>query len=319
MTKPAFWNYAELFVSSFPVPEVFSTWYKLPGKLKQELQEYASTSEEIFELDAFEWTEFNHILREALIEAHKTVQYSNPAYHNLRHFVEIVEAGKDLIAGYEEMTGHKIDDAIKQAYLFALAFHDCGHSGCTFRSQAEEPEKLFRAKEGVNVSTEFVSMIEADEQAKRFGFNPNARVFIAYVIASSTFGGSTPEGRRISIDHIQPTDLFGCFTQLADVRPKTTMAASSFDDISVVVGEGPVAGRPVSVETMLPTRGGFLNYIESRMDKVDEAAGVELTHYLGWRRDLAKFRARIDSIGNPSMEGAVNGAIFGAVFASIAE
>lgn len=318
MNRTAFWKDAELRPHmggfSLLIPEVFATWYKLVPQLKKDLLAYMPDGSE---LEALDWTEFYRVLSAAFIEAHKSVQYSNPAYHNLRHFVEIVEAGKELIDAYEELTGNVISDAVKQAFLFALAFHDCGHSGCTFRSQYKGPKKLFRAEEGINVSTEYVSMIEADEQAKRFGFNPAARLFISYVIASSTFGGSSPEGKRIGIDHIEPTDLFGCFTQLADVRPKTTMAATAFDDISVVVGEGPVEKRPDSVEEMLPTRGGFFDYVESRMDKVDAVAGVELTQYLGWRRDLSKTRKRIESIGTPSMEGAVNAAIFRAVFHSV--
>jgi len=333
MTAKALWNYAAIrpHMGAFPVPEEFSTWYRLPGTLEQDLLNYYPNGKE---LHSFSWEYFSSVLTRALFEAHKTVQYSNPAYHNLRHFVEIVEAGKELLSGYEELKSKskrfskflpkwisglfsngasKINDAIKQAFLFALAFHDCGHSGCTFRSMSSEPKKLFRAEEGIDVTTEYVSMIEADEQAKQFGFNPAARLFISYMIACSTYGVGTDEGKRLNISHIAPKDLFGRFTMLADVCPKSTMSAAAFDGSSVNIAETPATGKAENFEALVTGQMGFYGYIESNMDKVDEQAGVPLTEYLGWRRALAKSRSRLTSIDTSTMEGAVNGAVFGAV------
>ncbi|MXQ53379.1 hypothetical protein [Shimazuella alba] len=348
MASKAFWNYAELrpHMGAFPVPEEFSTWYELPNNLEEELRNYLPNGKE---LEALEWSKFERVLSSALFAAHMTVQYSNPAYHNLRHFVEIVEAGKELLDGYEELTSNrvprlfswlssksehatklisrlyakrapkKIDDAIKQAFLFALAFHDCGHSGCTFRSMSTEPEKLFRSEEGMDVSTEYVSMIEADAQAKLLGFNPAARLFISYIIASSTYGVGTEEGKRIGISHIAPKDLFGRFVMLADVCPKSTMSAAAFDGSAVNVAETPATGKSKNFEALVNGQSGFYGYIESNMDKVDEQAGVPLTQYLGWRRALSNSKSRVTSIGTSTMEGAVNGAIFESVYRSFAE
>jgi hypothetical protein len=316
-----YWNYDQLYIRkgldhTYPVPKEFSTWYELPIGLEEDLRNYQPDGTE---LSALGWEEFSHILSKALSVAHKSVLPSKPAYHNLRHFVEIVESGQELLHGYEKLTEKHVPDAIKQSFLFALALHDCGHSGCTFRSMAPNPKKLFRPELGVDVSTEYVSFVEADKQAKQVGFNPPARLFICYVIGSSTFGGATPEGKRIGIDHIQPNELFGCMTQAADVCPKSTLSAAVFDDCSVILGENPTDPKPKTPEEMLSTRTGFFNYVESRMNKVDQLAGVALTTYLGWRQNLERIRSSLFDDDIPTIKWAVTNGIFRAVFHSFKE
>ncbi|WP_028776425.1 hypothetical protein [Shimazuella kribbensis] len=207
-------------------------------------------------------------LKIALIRAHKSAK--DHAYHNVEHFAQVFESVRIFIKAYEAVTGKKLDPEIVLAILFAAIVHDFGHCGATFRSKAREKEKLFLPEMGVDVSSEYVSMVAADKLAKELGFSVPARVFISFLIAATTYGVDTDEGKRIKINHIEVTDLFGVAMRLCDVAPPASMTESARRDNDINISEIPSSTKPETLEEQLENRIKFFGYIVSLMDLLDE-------------------------------------------------
>jgi hypothetical protein len=207
-------------------------------------------------------------LKTALIRAYESAK--DNAYHGVEHFACVFENGVIFIKAYEAITGKKLDPEIVLAFLFACIVHDFGHCGATFRAQAPKEKKLFLSDMGVDISSEYVSMVAADKLAKELGFSVPARVFISFLIAATTYGGHTEEGRRIKIDHIKVTDLFGIAIRLCDVAPTSSMTESARRDNDINISEIPSSKKPETLEKQLENRIKFFGYIESLMDSLDE-------------------------------------------------
>jgi hypothetical protein len=163
----------------------------------------------------------------------------------------------------------------------------------------------------------FVALIAADKLAKEIGFTPAQRLFISYLIAATTYGGHTEEGKRLRIPQIEVDDFFGIAIRLCDVAPAYSTTESARRDNGVNIAEIPATGiKPASLEKQLASKHNFLDYIEQLMDKMDRVAGCELTEALHWRQRVQ--RERDDLAGRDPLRKVMMETIFGS-FRAIAE
>jgi hypothetical protein len=272
--------------------ETFATWYPMVSTLAADLETYEPDRNE---LHASTKEENVNIQRRAFVEAYKTVKNLGNAYHNEEPFSHFFEAQIELIDTYQKMTGNKFPDAVMQAFFFAGLMHDSGHCGATFRSQASQKEKLFLPELGENVSSEYVSMVSADKLAKELGFSVPARLFISFLIAATTYGGNTEEGKRLKIDHIKVTGFFGTAMRLCDVAPPHSITEAARRDNGVNIAEIPASGKPETLKKQIEARIGFLGYIQLLMQTMDDMVDCELTEELGWQQ---RVRVELDDLSS---------------------
>jgi hypothetical protein len=212
---------------------------------------------------------FPYVLGNLLDRACRSVEFSNPAYHNGSHFREVV-ANVHLLAGVREVPLHA---AVVQGMLLAAAGHDFGHPGSSLRADA--PMGVISPELGVVISNEEVSAILVDEILAEAGVDPAMRVFVARLIWATTFGSSIRA-------QTGPERL----TVLADIAPNDSFMRWIEKSISTSLGERPAK----------PITGTFTGFLSARLAFIDDAVRPALTPEaaaLGWDRNLDAYACTV--------------------------
>lgn len=250
--------------------------YDLPPALATALEGYDL---EHAEPTAFEPARFAVILGDVLARATASVvAFGPPAYHNGRHFVEVVANARQLI---EAQT---VPDAIRQALLFAAAGHDFAHPGATFRKDAQRGVPLPDLGEGI--ATEAVSALLVNALAEEYGFNPAARLFIARSIGATTFGN--PD--------IGPRSPLEAILVCADVAPNDTFLVWYAKGVDVTFHERPAKPAPTTFSGWIDNRLGFINYYLVSFFDPAKPQYVDAAVRLGWGDTLASYRTTLQRV-----------------------
>jgi hypothetical protein len=108
--------------------------YRLPPGLKKELEGFSGTSTS--GMETYSPQQFDEILSKALKLAEESVSAYPVHYHTIEHFREVLAHGTAIITAYTHLSHKKLPPVVEQAFYLALALHDIGHPGATFRSDA---------------------------------------------------------------------------------------------------------------------------------------------------------------------------------------
>lgn len=269
------------------------SWYDLPAEMSAECDIYAPDGNE---LDTLPAKYFASLQRFAKGYADMSVARIAPAYHNPAHFRTVQREGMAALTTYQLLTGHKIPTAVCQLMSIALYTHDADHCGSTFRNAAPKPELLALPELGTSVSTEWVTALKVNCLLKDSGVVLPARMFQTKIHWASTYGGQTGTGRELGIPVPDPQDLYGCIMRAADVYPNANFIDWINASIAVNYGEIPAEVPPLAWQGFLGERAGFTSFIEHCFNRLDAAAGANLTQVLGWRTNLAKIRSELDKL-----------------------
>jgi hypothetical protein len=267
--------------------------YRLPPGLKKELEGFSGTSTS--EMETYSPQQFDEILSKALKLAEESVSAYPVHYHTIEHFREVLAHGTAIITAYTHLSHKKLPPVVEQAFYLALALHDIGHPGATFRSDA--PRGIQLPHFGTEVSTEWVSSVLADAFAKENGFNPFARLFITQIIWASTYGGTTPRGKLLKLDRIKPSTFFEHTMVVADIAPADSFVREMQKGVNVTFGEKPASSPPTTWSGWLKNRIGFLSgYILPNLSALDAVCDISLSTILGWRSAADHHLAKLTAI-----------------------
>lgn len=250
--------------------------YDLPPALAAALEGYDL---EHAELTAFEPARFAVILGDVLARATASVAaFGPPAYHNGRHFAEVVVNARKLL-GVET-----VPDAVRQTLLFAAAGHDFAHPGATFRKDA--PHGMPRPEFGDAIATEAVSALLVDALAEEYGFSPAARLFIARSIGATTFGDP----------NIGPRSPLEALLTCADVAPNDTFLVWNAKGVDVTFHERPAKSAPTTFSGWIGNRIGFIDFYLSNFFDPAKSQCVPAAIQLGWGDTLTNYRAALQCV-----------------------
>ncbi|HKU18144.1 MAG TPA: hypothetical protein VJP80_02615 [Candidatus Saccharimonadales bacterium] len=270
------------------VDEHFGEWYQqgLPAHLAEQFSEGRWLPENLRDFEGMEMPGFEQALTQALTECHEP----RNAYHNLTHAQRVTENAAVGYDGLQRLTGQELPEGFLQPVLLGTAKHDHGHPGTTFFSDATAA----RIPEGA--STDMAVERYSAEQSSLFvaghGGTPEQQLVAAYVPSASAYGVAEEQGKRLGIEQAaNPEGIAGRMMRAVDVLPAQDFTYANLEDTSVVYGEKMPGGKepPATLAAYCEHRTGFLaGYVLPTLERLDEAAGVDLTTYLGWRERVER-------------------------------
>jgi hypothetical protein len=270
------------------------SWYKLPAEMAKEARRYRPDGHE---MDALSSHAYSVLHQRTITFVRQSVAPFQPAYHNDDvHFAVTEALGLDAADAYANGDTQKMPPLVRQGFGLALRTHDAHHCASTFRAKA--PRGVYRPKLGTKVSSEWVTTQAVNEFMRRQGLNLPTRLFQAYVILSSTYGGQTEMGERLKIPTPQPQTIWGAIMRAADACPPESFGQWVRQGIAIDYGEVPALPAPRTLAGYVSRLSNFTNYIELCFDRLDKRAGSgsRLTYRLGWRGRLQTVRRGVDQL-----------------------
>lgn len=267
-------------------------WYQLPTDMAEEARRYQPDGHE---MKALSGRAYSTLHRRTVAFVRQSTTPFAPAYHNDdKHFAATEAFGLAAADAYAAGNKRKMPALVRQAFGLALRTHDAHHCASTFRVEA--PRGMYRPELGTNVATEWVTAMSVNEFMRQNGLALPARLFQTGVIWSSTYGGTTPTGKRLGIPNPNPTTVWGAIMRAADVCPPERFGAWLQQTIAVNYGEVPAQPAPPTLNGFVTHSEGFASYVESCFTRLDQVTGMPLTTTLGWRSRLANLRRGVAAL-----------------------
>ncbi len=281
-------------------------WYSLPPTLARDLRGFVPNGGGLQPISKANYEfDISEVLRAA-----SGLITPEPAHHNADHFNLVHDCGLQLFDVFSVF--NTVPTVVGQALGVALLLHDIGHAGYTFR--ADTPlDKLVRPDLGINTSVEWVSSLIADEILLCLKWSPLARLFVTYVIWSSTYGGHTLRGQQLGIPLVEPSTFWGCLMRAADICPRAAGdhqgVFSAFARQSVIIHylETMATAPPANWDEFIDSMLNFTGYVAHCFSRVNVTSGiVNLADMVGWRERLETIIHNLKQVRvDPNGDGAL--------------
>lgn len=183
-------------------------------------------------------------------------------YHNAVHVQRVIER-VNLLA-----QAAALDPREAQLLELGAAFHDLGHSGCTYR-------QLVPGAPRSDLSNEEYAAIRADEQLAGC-LCPAQRLTVQGLILATSFGQADPEGipaeiREVAYRPYRPVTLGERMLAFADVSNALGSFATFDSESAAMAEEQGVRSLPATIDGYFRRQLSFLEYVQSRLEAISAA------------------------------------------------